>query len=303
MKLTWLSRLEHPYALLCLTALFWSGNAIAGKAAVNTVPPMAFTFFRWFTAALILLIIAAPNLRKDWPNIRKHGLYLFLMGAIGFGTFNLLLYNAVHTTSALNVTIEQSAMPMLIMIAGFIAFKDPFTPLQALGSILSLIGVAVTVSHGNLQALLDLSVNKGDALMIIAVLVYSGYTLGLRFKPELHWLSFLAVLALSAALTCLPFMIHEMSQGIIAKPSLSGAALILYVAVFPSILSQLFFARGVSMIGASRAGMFINLVPLFAAVLAILLLGEQPQLFHVLGFALIMTGIWLGARRTRDVTV
>lgn len=290
------SRLDHPYVLLSLTALFWSGNAIAGKAAVSTLPPMAFTFLRWFTAALILLIIAAPHLRKDWPMIRKHGLYLFVMGAVGFAAFNLLLYNAVHTTSALNVTIEQSAMPMVIMVIGFLAFREPFTWIQGLGSIVSLIGVAVTVSNGDLQALLALQVNQGDGLMVMAALVYSAYTLALRFKPALHWLSFLAVLAASAALTCLPFFIVEMMQGQMPVPSLGAAGLVLYVAVFPSILAQLFFARGVGMIGAGRAGMFINLVPLFAAVLAILLLGEDIRLFHITGFALIMAGIWLGTR-------
>ena len=296
-----LSRFEHPYLLLSLTALFWSGNAVAGKAAVGAVPPMAFTFLRWTGAALILFAFAAPHLRKDWPAIRKHLPYLFLMGAIGFAAFNLLLYNAVHSTSALNVSIEQSAMPMVIMIFGFLFFRDPFTWLQGLGAGLSLIGVAVTVSNGDLQALMGLSVNRGDALMVLAGLVYSAYTLALRFKPELHWLSFLAVLAASAALTCLPFFIREMMQGIMPEPSLAAAGLIVYVAIFPSILAQLFFARGVGMIGAGRAGIFINLVPLFAAVLAILLLGEQLHLFHVVGGGLIMLGIWLGARRTRGL--
>lgn len=294
---SWLARLEHPYILLSLTALFWSGNAIAGKAAVNAVPPMAFTFLRWFAAALILALMAAPHLRKDWPLIRKYGLYLFVMGAVGFAAFNLLLYNALHTTSALNVTIEQSAMPMIIMLFGFIAFREPFTWVQALGSVLSIIGVAVTVSNGDLAALMALKVNTGDALMVAAALVYSAYTLALRFKPALHWLSFLTVLAASAALTCLPFFVYEMMQGILPRPSLPGAALVLYVAVFPSILSQLFFARGVGMIGAGRAGMFINLVPLFAAVLAIILLGEQLKFFHIAGFTLIMLGIWLGAKK------
>ncbi len=296
-----LSRFEHPYLLLSLTALFWSGNAVAGKAAVGAVPPMAFTFLRWTGAALILFAFAAPHLRKDWPAIRRHLPYLFLMGAIGFAAFNLLLYNAVHSTSALNVSIEQSAMPMVIMIFGFLFFRDPFTWLQGLGAGLSLIGVAVTVSNGDLQALMGLSVNRGDALMVLAGLVYSAYTLALRFKPELHWLSFLAVLAASAALTCLPFFIREMMQGIMPEPSLAAAGLIVYVAIFPSILAQLFFARGVGMIGAGRAGIFINLVPLFAAVLAILLLGEQLHLFHVVGGGLIMLGIWLGARRTRGL--
>ncbi|PLX42324.1 MAG: EamA family transporter [Hyphomicrobiales bacterium] len=296
-----LSRFEHPYLLLSLTALFWSGNAVAGKAAVGAVPPMAFTFLRWTGAALILFAFAAPHLRKDWPAIRRHLPYLFLMGAIGFAAFNLLLYNAVHSTSALNVSIEQSAMPMVIMIFGFLFFRDPFTWLQGLGAGLSLIGVAVTVSNGDLQALMWLSVNRGDALMVLAGLVYSAYTLALRFKPELHWLSFLAVLAASAALTCLPFFIREMMQGIMPEPSLAAAGLIVYVAIFPSILAQLFFARGVGMIGAGRAGIFINLVPLFAAVLAILLLGEQLHLFHVVGGGLIMLGIWLGARRTRGL--
>lgn len=293
---TWRGRLDHPYILLVLTTLFWSGNAIAGKLAVGDVPPMALTFLRWTTATLILSVIAAPHLRKDWPVIRARALYLMAMGGIGFGTFNLFLYNALHTTSALNVSIEQSAMPMVILLLGLVAFGERINWWQVLGITLSLLGVAVTVTRGELSSLATLSVNRGDAVMVGGVLVYAGYAVALRLKPAMHWSSFLAVLAASAALTCLPFFLYEMARGIIFQPSLRGLSLILYVGVFPSILAQLFFARGVAAIGAGRAGMFINLVPLFAAVLAIALLGEQVRLFHVTGFMLVMTGIWLGVK-------
>ena len=289
--------LDHPYLLLTLTALIWSGNAIAGKFAVGSVPPMALTFLRWLLAAIVQMIIATAPLKRDWPQIRKNAGQLFLMGAIGFGGFNLLLYNALHSTTALNVTIEQSAMPMLIVLLGVFIHGERGNWRQISGIILSLAGVAVTAAHGDLARLIALQVNRGDGLMLLAVLAYSGYAITLRSKPALHPLSFLAILSLSAAATALPFFIHEMSQGIIFTPSLKGGALILYVALFPSILAQMFFARGVEQIGSARAGQFINLVPLFAAFLAVALLGETLQGFHFIGFGLIMGGIWLGAHK------
>ena len=299
MKHSWRQRLDHPYLLLSLTALFWAGNAIAGKAAVGAVPPMALNFLRWLVAMLILLSISAPHIRRDWPAIRARAPFMLIMGALGFGSFNLFLYNAVHTTSALNVAIEQSAMPMVILLIGFLVFRERIGAAQIAGILLSLLGVAVTVTRGDLAALIRLDVNRGDALMIGGVLAYSAYAAFLRLKPDLHWLSFLSVLSVSAMLTCLPFFLLEMAHGTVFSPGIAGVALILYVAIFPSILAQLFFARGVGRIGAGRAGMFINLVPLFSAVLAIGLLGERLHLFHLAGFALIMTGVWLGARQAR----
>ena len=278
---------KRPYLLLTLTALIWSGNAIAGKLAVGSVPPMALTFLRWLLAAGVLMILAAAPLKRDWRQIRQHAGRLFLMGAIGFGGFNLLLYNALHTTTALNVTIEQSAMPMLIILLGFLIHGERGTWRQMTGIFLSLTGVAVTA----------LQLNPGDGLMLLAVLAYSAYTITLRSKPAIHPLSFLSILSLSAAAAALPFFINEMRQGIVFTPSLKGCALILYVALFPSILAQMFFARGVELIGSARAGQFINLVPLFAAVLAIVLLGETLKGFHFIGFGLIMVGIWLGAHK------
>ncbi len=293
----WPLRLDHPTILLSLTALFWAGNAIAGKAAVGAVPPMALNFLRWLVAMLILLGISIPHIRRDWPVIRARAPFLLVMGGLGFGSFNLFLYNAVHTTSALNVAIEQSAMPMVILFIGFLVFRERIGAVQIAGIILSLLGVAVTVTRGDLAALLRLDVNHGDALMVGGVLAYSVYTAFLRLRPPLHWLSFLSVLSISATFTCLPFFLLEMANGIVFTPNITGVALILYVAVFPSILAQLFFARGVGRIGAGRAGMFINLVPLFSAILAIGLLGERLHLFHLAGFALIMAGVWLGARK------
>ncbi len=290
--------LDRPYLLLTLTALIWSGNAIAGKFAVDTVPPMALTFLRWSLAAIVLMIIAARPLKRDAKLIRQNIGRLAAMGAIGFGAFNLLLYNALHTTTALNVTIEQSAMPMLIIFLGFLIHGERGSWRQVAGITLSLAGVAVTAAHGDLARLIALRVNPGDALMLLAVLAYSGYTIALRGKPAIHGLSFLCILSLSAAATSLPFFIYEMWQGDIFTPSLKGAGLILYVALLPSILAQLFYARGVELIGAARAGQFINLVPLFAAFLAVILLGEELQGFHFIGFGLIMGGIWLGARKT-----
>ena len=219
------------------------------------------------------------------------------MGALGFGAFNLLLYSAVHHTTAINVAIEQSAMPMLIVAANFLFFREKIGWMLAAGVVLSLVGVMVIAAHGDFGALLEADVNRGDAMMLVAVALYSGYSVALRKRPKLHWASFLAVLSLSAAAASLPFMIAEFIAGARIRPSSEAALLILYVSLFPSFFAQLFYARGVELIGANRAGLFINLVPLFGSGLAILFLGERLELYHIVGYGLVVVGLIAAQRR------
>ena len=293
----------QPYLLLTLSPLFWSGNAIFGKAAAEVVPSFTLGFYRWAGASLIVLIICLPHMRRDWLIIRRHLGFLFLMGALGFAMFNILLYTALHYTSAINVSIEQSAGPIIIVLFSFLLFRERITWLQAVGIALSLIGVAITVTHGHLDQILSLDFNRGDVMTLAAITLYAGYSVALRWRPNMHWLSFLGTLIISSLITTTPFFAWDLAQGQHMTPGLTAFASILYIAIFPSILSQLFYARGIQLVGANRAGLFINLVPIFGALLAVVFLHEQFHFYHAQGLILVLSGIILANKTVPAVCV
>lgn len=292
---------RKAYVLLLLTTLFWGGNAIAGKLAIGHVSPMFLTAARWVAALLLLLAIGLPRLRADWPAIRRKFWLLAGLGTLGFTIFNIALYTALLYTSAINVSIEQAGMPMLIFLANFLLFRMRVSWAQILGFLLSLGGIALTASHGSLTRLLELYVNFGDALMLLAVVLYSAYTVALRFKPVIHWQSMMIMLSASAAVTSIPFAAAEFWHGSAILPDTQGWAVIAYTVLFPSIVSQVFYIRGVELIGANRAGLFINLVPIFGTLLSILILGEDFQLYHGVAMVLVLGGIWLAEHSGRKM--
>jgi drug/metabolite transporter (DMT)-like permease len=279
------------YILLFLTALMWGGNAIAGKLAVGHVSPMMLTLLRWAVALAVVLAIGWRQLARDWTAARSGFVLLFLLGAAGFAGFNAALYNALVYTSAINVSIEQAAMPMVIMAANFLLFATRVTWLQIAGFVLSIVGVGIVASHGDLTRLVELDVNRGDALMVLAVLFYSGYTVALRFKPAIHWQSTMIVMVFGAMVASVPFVAWEAAADRLILPDMRGWAVVAYTALFPSLLSQIFFMRGVELIGANRAGLFINLVPILGTLLSILILGEDFHAYHGVAIGLVMSGI------------
>jgi drug/metabolite transporter (DMT)-like permease len=284
---------RKAYVLLLLTTQFWGGNAVAGKLAVGHVSPMLLTTARWGLALVILCIIGWPRLKADWPTVRRHALYLMALGAVGFTVFNVALYSAVIYTSAINVSIEQAGISMLILVGNFLLFRQRATWAQITGFVVSLIGVALTASHGDPARLLALDLNFGDALMLGAVVAYAGYTLALRFKPDIHWQSLMIALTAGAFVTSVPFAVAEFQSGAGIMPDARGWGVVLYTAIFPSILAQIFYVRGVELIGANRTGLFVNLVPVFGTLLSILVIGEALYLYHAIALALVLGGIWL----------
>ena len=291
----------NAYALLVLTTLFWAGNAIAGKLAVGLITFTELTFLRWLFACVLIWFFARPHLVADWPAIRRHWPLLFALGALGFGAFNFAMYAALGHTTAINVTIEQSCMPVLIILANFLFFGQRISWIQGAGVLLTMSGVLLTATRGAPLAIIEAGVNRGDAIMLLGVLLYGGYTVALRFRPSVHWMSLMFALAVSALIFATPFYVVERLETGAHMPSLEAWVIIAYTAIFPSLLSQVFFIRGVAALGANRAGLFINLVPIFGAVLAVLLLGEQFQLYHAAGMALVLGGIALAERfRRRD---
>jgi drug/metabolite transporter (DMT)-like permease len=292
---------RQAYLLLLLTTLFWGGNAVAGKLAVGHVSPMLLTAARWGFAFVILAWLGGEKFRADWPATRPKLALLTALGALGFAIFNVALYSALNYTSAINASIEQAGIPMLIFILNFLLFRLNATSGQIVGFLVSIAGVALAACHGEPARLLRLEVNFGDALMVIAVVVYAFYTVALRYRPAIHWQSLMIVLTGGAFVATLPFVAAEFWYGAGALPDAQGWAVVVFTAIFPSILAQVFYIRSVELIGANRAGLFINLVPIFGTLLSIVILGEMFHLYHAIAMALTLGGIALAEVSGRRV--
>ncbi len=290
---------RNAYVLLLLTTLFWGGNAVAGKLAVGHISPMLLTTLRWGLACVVLAAFGWPRLKADWAVIRKRLGYLTLLSSAGFTAFNLSLYSALLYTSAINVSIEQAGMPMLIFVANFILFHLRVSWAQIVGFVVSLAGVVLTAAHGEPAKLLDLDVNFGDALMLVAIVLYGGYTVALRYKPAIHWKSLMLVMCVAAFVSSIPFAAWEITTDRAIWPDARGWAIVVYTAILPSIISQAFYIRGVELIGANRAGLFINLVPIFGTLLSIAILGEDFHLYHAVALVMVLGGIWLAEHSGR----
>lgn len=292
---------DRPYLLLTLTSLFWAGNAVVGRAIVGDIPPVALAEIRWCLAFALLLPFVWRRLRADLPLIRRHIGILALLSLTSIGLFNVLLYWSLQYTTAINATLMQSSGPLLIGLWSLILFREPLTRGQIGGILLSLAGVAAIVSGGDPARLAHLSLNVGDVAIVVAVAIYALYSTLLRKRPDISQLSFAAITIGLGALLLAPLAIAERLAGAEMAPLTAGsAAALVYVVLFPSILAVLFFNRGVQLIGANRAGPFFHLIPLFGATLAILFLGERPQLFHAIGAILIVGGVVLASRRPAD---
>ncbi|CAN0654952.1 EamA family transporter [Nitratireductor aquimarinus] len=290
---------RQAYIFLCLTTLFWGGNAVASRLAVGHVSPMMLTTLRWILSSSLLVFFAWPHLKRDWPAIRAKLPLLAFLGMMGFTGFNALFYSSAQFTSAINIAIEQGAIPMVIFVVNFLLFRLRVTALQVAGFMLSLVGVAIVASHGEFARLLDLDVNFGDALMLVAVLLYAAYTVGLRLKPDIHWLSLMFVLSLFALLASFPLVAWEAATDRLIVPDAQGWMVVGYVVVFPSLLAQSLYIRGNELIGGNRAGLFINLVPIFGTLLSIIILGEDFFAYHAVALTLVLGGIWLAEHSGR----
>jgi drug/metabolite transporter (DMT)-like permease len=189
---------------------------------------------------------------------------------------------------------------MVILIANFLLFRLRATWAQIAGFVISIAGVALTASHGDPSRLLALDLNFGDVLMLLAVVAYAGYTVALRFKPDIHWQSLMIAMTAGAFITSLPFAAAELATGAAILPDARGWSVIVYTTIFPSILAQIFYVRGVELIGANRAGLFVNLVPVFGTLMSVLLLGEDFYLYHAVALVLVLGGIWLAETSSRN---
>jgi len=290
----WLA--NQPYVLLSITALCWAGNAIVGRLAAGHIPPVTLSFARWFFAFLLILPFSWKHLVRDWPAIRKSLPLMIVISITGIGAFNTLQYWSLEHTQALNTLLLQSAAPLVVAVWSLILLGVRLTLAQGLGVLLSLAGVLVILLHGDITTLSAISFNKGDLIFTVALIIFALYSVLTLKRPPMHGLSFAAFTFGAGAATLVPLLIWELY----ARPvmALDGPNLLtlFYVAVFPSILAYMCFNRGVQLIGANRAAPFFHVVPVFGSVMAIVFLGERPQLFHIVGFALVLTGVFVASR-------
>jgi drug/metabolite transporter (DMT)-like permease len=294
--------------LLTLPPLLWAGNAVVGRLAVGQVPPMTLNFLRWGLAALLLAPLGwralrhGAVLRRSWP-------YLLAVGTFGVGLFNALQYLALITSTALNVTLINASMPVWMLVVGMLAFAEHPTRRQIVGAVLSVAGVLVVVLRGSLAAVADLHFVAGDGYMLLGVIGWALYSWLLARPPQWlrpppreqwNWAEALFVqilFGLIAAGACAALEALLSTHAPIAWSRPSVWAMLLFVAIGPALIAYRCWGLGVVTAGPALAAFFANLTPPIAALLSTWLLGESPQPYHALAFALIVAGIVVSARR------
>jgi len=291
----WLA--NQPYLLLSITALCWAGNAIVGRLAAGHIPPVTLSFLRWSFAFLIILPFAWKHLKRDWGAIRTRLGTMIFLSVIGISAFNTLQYWALEHTQALNTLLLQSAGPLFVAVWSLILLGVRLTLAQAGGIALSLIGVLVILLHGDLTALSSIEFNKGDIIFTVALAIFGLYSVLSLKRPQIHGLSFVGFTFGCGAVCLVPLWIWELFTRPVMQLNAANLLSLFYVAVFPSTLAYLCFNRGVQLIGANRAAPFFHVVPVFGSAMAIVFLGEHPQLFHIIGFALVLTGVFVASRK------
>src|SRR6476646_4256218 len=291
----WLA--NQPYLLLSITALCWAGNAIVGRLAAGHIAPVTLSFLRWSFAFLIILPFAWKHLVRDWAAIRSRLGIMILLSITGIGAFNTLQYWALEHTQALNTLLLQSAGPLFVAVWSLILLGDRLTPAQAGGILLSLIGVMVILLRGDLGTRGQIEFNEGDIIFTEALVIFGLYSVLSLKRPNIHGLSFVGFTFGCGAASLIPLWIWEMLSRPVVRFDTPNLLTLFYVAVFPSTLAYLCFNRGVQLIGANRAAPFFHVVPVFGSVMAIVFLGELPQLYHIIGFALVLTGVFVASRK------
>jgi drug/metabolite transporter (DMT)-like permease len=287
------------FLIVAVAPMCWAGNIVLAKGVATSIPPTALAFWRWAVAFLVLLPLTWSYVKRDWKTAWTGWKILGLLAFLGVTCFNTLLYMAMHTTTAINGALIQTTMPAVIILISLILYGERVTWVQAIGVSLCVVGAGLVVLKGRWQALMDMALVQGDLLMIVAVVLYALYSALLPKRPNMHPMSFLTYTFGLGCLGLLPLYLWEMwIVGTFAlTPGVAGS--IGYVAFFPSIVAYFCWNRGVAVIGANQTGLFINLIPFFAAILAIVFLGESLKAYHLGGMGLILLGIVMFNRKGR----
>ena len=282
-----------PQLLLILATILWGGNFVIGRAVTGDIPPITLAFLRWCTAFIVFLPIAYSRTKKEWSMLKAHWPIVLVLAFTGVASFNTLLYIGVHYTTSINASLMNSSTPIIIYILSFIFLKERLTKSQLIGTGVSLLGVLFIISGGSVDSLLAFTFNKGDLTVLVAVFCWSVYSLLIKqYAGRLPGYStFLVTIALGALMLA-PFTAYELATTDMAiNWSFSTVCAILYVGIIASIVAFLSWNTGVVALGANKASIYINFIPVFAAVFAILFLDEQLQFTQFIGGLAVICGV------------
>jgi drug/metabolite transporter (DMT)-like permease len=287
-------RTAEAYALLMLVALFWAGNTVVGRAVYQDLPPLGFAFWRCFAAFLVLAPFGLPRLWRARAVVRAHLGILVALGFLGMAAFSALVFVGLRYTEAVNGALIQGTLTVNILLVSLVLLGTPVAARQAAGVVVAMAGLAAIVARGEIATLLGLRLNIGDLLMWLGVVAHALYSVLLAQRPkELDLIGFMTAAFMFGSLILAPFHVWESLDGRPMPVNVTAALAVGFVALFPSVVAQLFWAEAVGRVGATAAGYFIYLTPVFGAAMAIAFLSETPAWFHAAGIALIFAGIYL----------
>ena len=289
------------YTFLILAALFWSGNFIIGKfATLFEVPPLTLNFLRWVMVWFILIPFTIKEVISKKSYIKKNFLVIGLMGVLSISTFNSVVYFALNFTQVINAVLMLSAIPVVIIIFSSLMKIENTNIFQISGLILSITGVGTIISNADIQKIVSLNFNKGDLWMIICVLSWSLYsTLLKKNKSELSQFALIQIMVSVGLVFLVPQFLYEQSIGLDFTINKAFIFILLYVVIFPAIAAYYCWQKAINLIGPNRSAMFIQLMPLFSALMAILIFKEKFQLYHFIGATFIVSGIYLSNRKAQ----
>ena len=287
------------YTFLIFAALFWSGNFIVGKfATLFEVPPLTLNFLRWVMVWFILIPFTIKEILAKKDYIKKNFFTIGLMGILSISTFNSVVYFALNFTQVINAVLMLAAIPPMIIIFSSIMQIEKTNIFQLSGLFLSIIGVGTIISNADIQKIISLSFNKGDIWMLVCVLSWSLYsTLLKKNKFELSQFSLIQIMVSVGLIFLVPQFLYEQSIGLEIKINKASIFILLYVVIFPAIAAYYCWQKAIELIGPNRSSMFIQLMPLFSALLAIIIFKERFQSFHFIGATFIISGIYLSNRK------
>ena len=294
-----MSKKYFPYVLLVLATLFWSGNFIVGKfATLFQIPPLTLNVFRWIAVWLILLPFTYKEIYKNFPIIKKNWFVISFMGVITISTFNSVVYFALNYTQVINAVLVLAAIPAATIVLSSIMKIEKTNIFQLVGLFLSIIGIGSIISNGEIQKIISLSFNKGDLWMLVCVFTWALYsTLLKKHKFKFSQFSLIQLMVSAGILFLIPQFFYEKSIGLELNYNKAFFLILFYVVVFPAIAAYYCWQKGVEIIGPNRASMFIQLMPLFSAVMAIIIFKEKFELYHFTGAAFIVSGIYLSNKK------
>lgn len=284
--------------LLIIATILWGGNFVIGRAVATEISPFTLAFLRWSVALLFFYPFIHKTLARDLPLIRKKWPIVLAMSLTGVAAFNTLVYVGLHYTTAINASLMNATTPILIFILSFLFLKIRLKKIQVIGAIISFIGVLSIISNGSVKTLLHLSFNKGDVIVFVAVICWSIYSLLVKqYAQILPARTTFFICIVLGTIMLLPFFLYELINTTTSVNwSLQTIAAIFYTGIFASIIAFLFWNNGVVRIGANSAGIFLNFIPVFATIFAVLFIGENLHIFQAIGGALAIFGVFLSTR-------